>query len=264
MIGTLQEAEQRWRCGGEKAPAAPPCRDPGTVGTDVVPLGADGAPQGQAQELPFPTSHFVPLHLFFKPNYLLPIFKRCLFFFLGPRQGSRTQGTTQRQRREGRGHAGYQALPVGDTAGLPIPEEVACPRPGVWPSGIGKGKEEDEGEGRRGQRRRRRSRKGATFLAPGHGISMVGCQVPTVPLDLSPPQVTSSHATARRPQPSVEGGGENRGGGRRPPKHRQPGWELPLSQGLVLWLRKQVSKPLVSTSARRSAASGSQVPKLDI
>lgn len=74
----------------------------------------------------------------------------------------------------------------------------------------------------------------------------------------SPSHLMSCHSTQGH-SPALKGEGEDRAGGRRPPKHSQAG-NFPSARGWSHGLSKQVSKPLVSTLALRFAASGSSVP----
>ena len=74
----------------------------------------------------------------------------------------------------------------------------------------------------------------------------------------SPSHLMSCHSTQGH-SPALKGEGEDRAGGRRPPKHSRAG-NFPSARGWSRGLSKQVSKPLVSTLALRFAASGSSVP----
>ena len=56
-----------------------------------------------------------------------------------------------------------------------------------------------------------------------------GFQVLAFTLGPCPPMSPHVMPQPPRPQPVSQEGGK------RPPKHRRPGWELPLSQGLVPW-----------------------------
>lgn len=106
-------------------------------------------------------------------------------------------------------------------AGVPTLEEVALPTPGVWPSG-----NEEGGQGRGRGRGGTGPPSWPQNIASLCGLPGTHCHTGPGP---SPRHLMSCHS------PALKEEGENRGGGRRPPKHRQPGWELPLRQGLVPW-----------------------------
>ena len=106
-----------------------------------------------------------------------------------------------------------------------------CPQPGVWPSQDGK--EASRGGGRGQGRVGEEEGEGGCPRGPRTQLPGTPCRCHIGP-GPSPSHLMSCHSPQGH-SPALKGEGEDREGGRRPPKHRQPGRELPLSQGLVPW-----------------------------
>lgn len=109
-------------------------------------------------------------------------------------------------------------------------EEVALPTTRcVAQPGRRAGRGGGRGQGRVGEE----EGEGGRPLGPRTQLPGTSCRCHIGP-GPSPSHLMSCHSPQGR-SPALKREGEDREGGRRPPKHRQPGWELPLSQGLVPW-----------------------------
>lgn len=124
---------------------------------------------------------------------------------------------------------------MGEAIALPTLEEVALPTTRcVAQRDVDRGGRPAREEDREGVEGTKQEEERGHPLGPRTQCPHVGCQVPAVTLDLSPPHATSCHATAPKATAQLRRG--RRGQRRREEATKtQTGRELPLSQGLVPW-----------------------------